>query len=192
MADRHTPLVLIVSGPSGSGKSTLVKKLLELPGTMFSISCTTRPPRPSERDGEWYNFVSPEEFRRMVEQGEFLEHACVFGKHDYGTLRRWLEPSGIAAGEVFEITVAVSEAFSNAIEHAYAAADAQIEVDGTLNGENLSVSIRDWGQWRQPRGINRGRGLGLMRGLMSEVKVTPGSSGTTVQLHRRVHRVMSA
>jgi len=108
------------------------------------------------------------------------------------TLRRWLEPSGVAAAEVFEITVAVSEAFSNAIEHAYAAADAQIEVDGTLNGENLSVSIRDWGQWRQPRGINRGRGLGLMRGLMSEVKVTPGSSGTTVQLHRRVHRVMSA
>src|SRR3990170_2824087 len=91
MADSHTPLVLIVSGPSGSGKSTLVKKLLELPGTMFSISCTTRPPRPSERDGEWYNFVSPEEFRRMVEQGEFLEHACVFGKHNYGTPRRWLD-----------------------------------------------------------------------------------------------------
>lgn len=108
------------------------------------------------------------------------------------TLRRWLEPSGVAAAEVFEITVAVSEAFSNAIEHAYAAADAQIEVDGTLKGESLSVSIRDWGQWRQPRGINRGRGLGLMRGLMSEVKVTPGSSGTTVQLHRRVHRVISA
>lgn len=91
MADSRTPLVLIVSGPSGSGKSTLVKKLLELPGTMFSISCTTRPPRPSERDGEWYNFVSPEEFRRMVEQGEFLEHACVFGKYDYGTPRRWFD-----------------------------------------------------------------------------------------------------
>jgi guanylate kinase len=91
MTDSHTPLVFIVSGPSGSGKSTLVKKLLELPGTMFSVSCTTRPPRPSECGGEWYNFVSPEEFRRMVEQGEFLEHACVFGKHNYGTPRRWLD-----------------------------------------------------------------------------------------------------
>ena len=91
MANSPTPLVFIVSGPSGSGKSTLVKKLLELPGTMFSVSCTTRPPRPSEHDGEWYNFVSPEAFRRMVEQGEFLEHACVFGKHSYGTPRRWLD-----------------------------------------------------------------------------------------------------
>lgn len=91
MADSRTPLVFIVSGPSGSGKSTLVKKLLELPGTMFSISCTTRPPRPSETDGEWYNFVSPEQFRGMVERGEFLEHACVFGNHYYGTPRRWFD-----------------------------------------------------------------------------------------------------
>ena len=90
MADTHTPLVFIVSGPSGSGKSTLVKKLLELPGTMFSVSCTTRPRRSQEdhtSDGEWYNFISPEEFRRMVDRGEFLEYACVFGKHWYGTPR---------------------------------------------------------------------------------------------------------
>jgi guanylate kinase len=91
MADAHEPLILIVSGPSGSGKSTLVKKLLELPGTMFSISATTRPPRAGEKDGEWYHFVSDEEFRRMVERGEFLEHACVFGKHSYGTPKKWLE-----------------------------------------------------------------------------------------------------
>lgn len=91
MTEAHQPLVLIVSGPSGSGKSTLVKKLLELPGTMFSISCTTREPRPTEREGEWYNFVTEEQFRRMVERGEFLEHACVFGKHNYGTPRHWLD-----------------------------------------------------------------------------------------------------
>lgn len=94
MTDSHTPLVFIVSGPSASGKSTLVKKLLELPDMLFSVSCTTRPQRPQEDhtpNGEWYNFVSPEEFRRMVDRGEFLEYACVFGKHWYGTPRRWLD-----------------------------------------------------------------------------------------------------
>lgn len=91
MADSYEPLILIVSGPSGSGKSTLVKKLLELPGTMLSISATTRPPRAGEKDGEWYHFVSDEEFRCMVERGEFLEHACVFGKHSYGTPKTWLD-----------------------------------------------------------------------------------------------------
>ena len=85
------PLVFIVSGPSGSGKSTLVLKMLEVPGTMFSISCTTRPPRATESAGKWYDFVSEAEFERMVAQGEFLEYARVFGKHRYGTPRRWFE-----------------------------------------------------------------------------------------------------
>jgi guanylate kinase len=91
MADSFEPLIFIVSGPSGSGKSTLVKKLLELPGTMLSISATTRPPRANESDGKWYHFVSEQEFRRMIERGEFLEHACVFGKHSYGTPKKSLE-----------------------------------------------------------------------------------------------------
>ncbi|HLW81882.1 MAG TPA: guanylate kinase [Candidatus Acidoferrales bacterium] len=91
MADSFEPLILIVSGPSGSGKSTLVKKLLELPGTMLSISATTRPPRANESDGKWYHFVSDQEFRQMIERGEFLEHACVFGKHSYGTPKKSLE-----------------------------------------------------------------------------------------------------
>jgi guanylate kinase len=85
------PLVFIVSGPSGSGKSTLVAKMLEVAGTMFSISCTTRPPRTTEIAGKWYDFISEEEFSRRVRQGEFLEHARVFGKHQYGTPRRSLE-----------------------------------------------------------------------------------------------------
>ncbi len=91
MPDVPQPLVLIVSGPSGSGKSTLVHKLLELPGTMFSISCTTRRPRPTENPGKWYDFVSEAEFERMVQQGEFLEYARVFDKHRYGTPRKWIE-----------------------------------------------------------------------------------------------------
>ena len=85
------PLVFIVSGPSGSGKSTLVQKMLQVPGTMFSVSCTTRPPRATEDAGKWYDFITEEEFDRRVQAGEFLEHARVFGKHQYGTPRRWLE-----------------------------------------------------------------------------------------------------
>ncbi|HVA94901.1 MAG TPA: guanylate kinase [Candidatus Dormibacteraeota bacterium] len=91
IAQAKHPLVFIVSGPSGSGKSTLVLKMLEVPGTMFSISCTTRPPRATESGGKWYDFVSETEFDRRASQGEFLEYACVFGKHRYGTPRRWLE-----------------------------------------------------------------------------------------------------
>ena len=85
------PLVFIVSGPSGSGKSTLVQKLLQLPGTMLSVSATTRSPRKTESDGKWYNFVSQAEFQEMIERGEFLEYAQVFGKNWYGTPRRWLD-----------------------------------------------------------------------------------------------------
>jgi len=87
------PLVLIVSGPSGSGKSTLVQKILELPGTMPSVSCTTRPRRATEARGKCYDFVSVEEFDAMVEHGDFLEYARVFGKHSYGTPKKWIEES---------------------------------------------------------------------------------------------------
>jgi guanylate kinase len=87
------PLVLIVSGPSGSGKSTLVQRILELPGTMPSVSCTTRPRRTSEATGKCYDFVTEREFEAMVGRGEFLEYARVFGKHSYGTPKKWLEES---------------------------------------------------------------------------------------------------
>jgi guanylate kinase len=85
------PLILIVSGPSGSGKSTLVQKILQVPDTMLSISCTTPPPRKTESDGKWYNFVSEAEFQEMIEKDEFLEYAQVFGKNWYGTPRKWLD-----------------------------------------------------------------------------------------------------
>jgi guanylate kinase len=90
MSLTREPLVVIVSGPSGSGKSTLVKKILELPNTMLSVSYTTRQPRPTESEGKWYNFVNQSEFQRMIDSGEFLEHAQVFGRNWYGTPRRWL------------------------------------------------------------------------------------------------------
>ncbi|HMI52945.1 MAG TPA: guanylate kinase [Candidatus Saccharimonadales bacterium] len=87
------PLVLIVSGPSGSGKSTLVQKILEMPGTMSSISCTTRSRRTTEASGKCYDFVTESEFDAMIERGEFLEYARVFGKYSYGTPKKWLEES---------------------------------------------------------------------------------------------------
>jgi guanylate kinase len=92
-ATGSVPLLLIVSGPSGSGKSTLVQRILELPGTMPSISCTTRPRRTTESSGKCYDFVTEAEFDAMVARGEFLEYARVFGKHSYGTPKKWLEES---------------------------------------------------------------------------------------------------
>jgi len=90
---RLQPLVLIVSGPSGSGKSTLVQKLLQMPGTMASRSYTTRPRRAAEATGKCYDFVTEAEFAAMVARGEFLEFARVFGKHSYGTPKKWLDES---------------------------------------------------------------------------------------------------
>ena len=87
------PLILIVSGPSGSGKSTLVQKILEIPGTMPSVSCTTRKRRTTEASGKCYDFVTEAEFDAMVARGEFLEYARVFGRHSYGTPKKWLEES---------------------------------------------------------------------------------------------------
>ena len=83
----------IVSGPSGSGKSTLVQRILELPGTMSSVSYTTRPRRATEASGKCYDFVTETEFAAMVSRGEFLEYARVFGEHSYGTPEKWLDES---------------------------------------------------------------------------------------------------
>lgn len=80
--------IFIVSGPSGTGKTTVVEHLLKaLPDTMFSVSYTTRKPRAGEQEGHEYHFVDRKTFRAMVDRGEFLEYADVFG-FLYGTPRR--------------------------------------------------------------------------------------------------------
>ncbi len=84
-------LLLIISSPSGAGKSTLSRRLMEWDPTIrFSVSATTRPPRPGEVDGRDYRFLDREEFQRMVAAGEMLEHAEVFG-HFYGSPRKPVE-----------------------------------------------------------------------------------------------------
>jgi guanylate kinase len=91
-------LVFVISAPSGTGKTTLVKEVIQqLPGLQFSVSFTTRLPRPNEREGEDYHFVSHAVFQRMVEKNEFLEWAEVLGNR-YGTPRpdlKKLESEGI-------------------------------------------------------------------------------------------------
>ena len=73
-------LLIILSSPSGAGKSTLAKRLMEWDPTLsFSVSATTRAPRPGEKDGREYFFRSRDEFEAMVAAGEMLEHAEVFG-----------------------------------------------------------------------------------------------------------------
>ena len=77
----------VVSAPSGAGKTSLVKALMERePGLRFSVSYTTRAPRANEVEGRDYHFIRPDEFKGMVERGEFLEHAQVFDNF-YGTGR---------------------------------------------------------------------------------------------------------
>lgn len=97
-------LLLILSSPSGAGKTTLTRLLLARdPTVRFSVSTTTRPPRPGERDGREYFFRSRPEFERMVAEGQMLEYAEVFGNF-YGSPRAPVE-AAMAAGRdtVFDI-----------------------------------------------------------------------------------------
>ena len=79
-------ILFVVSAPSGAGKSTLCDALRQTPDFVYSVSCTTRPPRAGEIEGEDYHFLSETDFLARVKAGEFLEHAEVHGKY-YGTLR---------------------------------------------------------------------------------------------------------
>ena len=79
-------ILFILSAPSGAGKTTLRNLLKRTPDFVFSVSCTTREPRPGEVHGEDYYFLQEQDFLKRVENGDFLEHAIVHKKH-YGTLR---------------------------------------------------------------------------------------------------------
>jgi len=89
-------LMLVLSSPSGAGKTTLSRMLLADPAVSLSVSVTTRPQRPAEREGEHYHFIDKARFDAMVANGALLEWAEVFG-HRYGTPRAPVE-SALAAG----------------------------------------------------------------------------------------------
>ncbi|MGA2957051.1 MAG: guanylate kinase [Thermodesulfobacteriota bacterium] len=84
-------ILFIVSGASGTGKTSLCRAMLKIyPNLRFSVSHTTRPQRPGDENGRDYYFISPEEFQKMIDQGDFAEWAEIYG-HRYGTLKRMLE-----------------------------------------------------------------------------------------------------
>ena len=83
--------LLVISGPSGAGKSTVIGRLMEMRDDVcFSVSVTTRPPRPTEQEGVDYFFVSPQRFQELSEGGFLLEHAEYVGNR-YGTPRGYVE-----------------------------------------------------------------------------------------------------
>lgn len=100
--------VLLISGPSGCGKSTICKQLLEDDQVVFSVSATTRTPRPGEVDGQHYHFLSVDEFKARIEAGDFVEHAEVHGNM-YGTLRAPMRDA-IAAGKTYLVEIDVQGA----------------------------------------------------------------------------------
>jgi anti-sigma regulatory factor (Ser/Thr protein kinase) len=101
-------------------------------------------------------------------------------------LTRWLNEVGATAEESYEILVSVSEAATNAVEHAYGPGPATFHVGCRFEDSTVRVGVRDWGQWREPRGLDRGRGQILMDGLMDSVRRTSADGGTEVVLCRRL------
>ena len=89
---RRQGILFVVSAPSGAGKSTLLNSLRQTPDFVYSVSCTTRPARPGEVDGEDYHFLDKREFERRIAAGDFIEHAQVHGNY-YGTLRETITRS---------------------------------------------------------------------------------------------------
>jgi guanylate kinase len=101
-------LLIFVSGPSGVGKSTVCRRLAaELPAE-FAVSATTRAGKPQDALGKKYQFVEEPQFRQMLERGEFLEYAYVFGNW-YGTLRKPVE-EGLVAGRTILLEIDVQGA----------------------------------------------------------------------------------
>lgn len=97
-------LLIVVSGPSGVGKGTIVKQLISRGNYSLSVSCTTRPPREGEKNGEEYFFVSEEEFLKEAEEGGFLEYSKHFGNF-YGTPKKFVLKKLETSDVILEIDV---------------------------------------------------------------------------------------
>ncbi len=103
-------------------------------------------------------------------------------------LRRWLTDRGGEAEDVAEVTIAVSEACANAIEHAYSPAPANFGLHAHAENGEIVVIVRDQGRWRAPRGQNRGRGLSIIVAAMDDVQIERTPEGTEVVMRRRLRK----
>jgi guanylate kinase len=89
MQEAEVGKLILILGSSGAGKGTVLTALKERHGEyVFPLSCTTRDPRPGEKDGDIYHFVEKDEFKQRIEVGDFLEWAVVHGENYYGTLKQ--------------------------------------------------------------------------------------------------------
>ena len=101
-------------------------------------------------------------------------------------LRRWLAEQGLRPEAAFPVLVAAGEAVSNAIEHAYGPSGGEMRLMAERNGDEVTIAVRDFGQWRPSRGTNRGRGFQLMEAMVDEVAVIHEQEGTEVRLRQRL------
>ena len=131
MTSHPHPLLFVISAPSGGGKTTLCEKLLETRQDMArAITCTTRAPRPGEKDGKDYYFLDAGTFLKRVQAGHFLEHATVYG-NSYGTLR----------GEVLDKLRAGKDVLLNIDVQGAASVRASVEGDEDLKRAFISVFL---------------------------------------------------
>lgn len=98
------------------------------------------------------------------------------------TLGRWLQAVGASEDELFDVTLSVSEAATNAIEHAYGAREASFNIRCEHDDHQVTVTVRDIGRWRSPRSHGGGRGLQIMRSLLDGVQVDSDDAGTVVTM----------
>jgi anti-sigma regulatory factor (Ser/Thr protein kinase)/putative methionine-R-sulfoxide reductase with GAF domain len=101
-------------------------------------------------------------------------------------VRRWLRSQAVPEHDSREVVLAISEVCANAIEHAYPPSPAEFELTARRDGDRIEFVVRDRGAWRKPRGVNRGRGLTVVRAAMDEVEIKPSDSGTEVVMRRRL------
>jgi PAS domain S-box-containing protein len=107
-------------------------------------------------------------------------------------LARFLHTTGASDVERYEITLTICEAAGNAIEHAYGPGDATYEVEVAYEAGELIATVRDQGTWRDKRDEHRGRGLGIIQGLMDEVAVEADAAGTAVRMRRKLRQEHAA
>jgi anti-sigma regulatory factor (Ser/Thr protein kinase) len=105
-----------------------------------------------------------------------------------GALRRWLRDVDATETAIHDLLVAVGEATSNAVEHAYGPKGGTVAVEVRLEGADAVVRVTDTGQWRDARGIGRGRGTHIMKTTTDAFRIEHGDKGTEVLLRRRIDR----